>query len=34
MLKRDMDPSSNDDQYLVSTQNEEEKEEKYEMISY
>ena len=29
-----MDPSSNDDQYLVSTQNEEEKEEKDEMISY
>ena len=34
MLKCDMDPSSNDDQYLVSTQNEEEKEEKDEMISY
>ena len=29
-----MDPSSDNDQYLVSTQNEEEKEEKYEMISY
>ena len=29
-----MDLSFDDDQYLVSTQNEEEKEEKYEMISY
>ena len=34
MLKCDMDPSSDDDQYLVSTQNEEEEEGKDEMISY